>query len=131
MDPLIDAAEVERILFTCLFRDAELIDRQPPADAVIVEGIINKFGFHPGRLEFHKIRIKELLYCLPPEFQKSKGGGWSFLNACLDSNGTQWGEHANMDQLFVLGMATRQAVMLTPRGMWDVFPGGMPYFMVL
>lgn len=75
--------------------------------------------------------IAALLDQLPSEFQKSGGGGWSFLNACMDRNGGQWtGMHQTMDKLFMLGIAAGMVCWLMPRDMWEVLPGGMPYVVV-
>lgn len=109
----------------CMFKDGEDI-----SDAKIAEGVITKFGFHPSRLESHRIEIGELLAELPEQFQQSKGGGWSFLNACMTKDDDQWGEHRDIDQLLCLGIAIDQAKILMSREMWSAFPGGMPYFSV-
>lgn len=76
-------------------------------------------------------QISELLVELPNEFQASKGGGWSFLNACLTRDGEQWTDlHLVMEKLFMLGIAAGKARWLMPRDMWKAFPGGMPYVVV-
>jgi len=99
--------------------------------AVIVEGIMSNFGFHPKRLEEKKAEIIALLNELPDSFHEGKGGGMSFLNACNDKTGRQWGEHRSMELLFVLGMAIGKVKLCLPRKMWTVLPGGMPYYAVL
>lgn len=88
-------------------------------------------GFHPERLESHKQEIKNLLMGLPRQFREKEGGGWSFLQACMDKDGNQWGEHKDVEALVCLGIATGQAKFQLPRDMWKVLPGGMPYFVVL
>lgn len=120
------AENVETVFKDCLFGDAE-----DTSKAVVVEGVLNKFGFHPGRLATHKVEIKQLLDELPSDFRSDGGGGWSFLNACMTKDGVQWGEHRNIEQLLVLGIATNQAKMLMPRNMWRILPGCMPYFAVI
>lgn len=123
----LSASAVEDILKDCLFKEGE-----DHSNAVLSEGITATFGFHPERLEKHKQAIRELLYELPPEFRKGVGGGgWSFLNACVDKNGNQWGEHQNIEQLLVLGIATKQAGYCTPRDFCRILPGGMPYIFVV
>lgn len=117
---------VDTVFMDCLFEDGE--DTSNPA---IAEGVINKFGFHKDRLESHKEEIKEMLQCLPDEFHREKGGGWTFLNACMDRDDIQWGEHQSIEKLLVLGIATGQAKIQMPREMWSILPGGMPYFQVL
>lgn len=120
------AENVETVFLDCLFRDGE-----DTSTAKIVDGVISRFGFHPTRLESHKSEIAELLDELPGEFHASNGGGSSFLNACMTKGGDQWGEHRNIEQLLSLGIATGNAKMLMPREMWNILPGGMPYFVVL
>ena len=62
---------------------------------------------------------------------ESEGQGSSFLNACYDRDGDLWtGDHATMEQLFVLGIAAGMVNCLMPRDMWPVLPGGMPYYSV-
>lgn len=116
---------VNTIFMDCLFQEGE--DTSDPA---LAEGVLNKFGFHKGRLESHREEILELLLQLPDEFHLSKGGGWSFLNACMTRDGDHWAEHATIEQLLVLGLATNQARYLMPRKQWGIMPGGMPYFSV-
>jgi hypothetical protein len=119
------ADNVFEVFKDCLFQDGE-----DTSTAVIVEGIMSKFGFHPERLQKNEGKIRAMLECLPDEFQSGKGGGMSFLNACMTKDGEQWGEHPSMEQLLVLGLATKQVAMLMPRDMWNILPGGMPYFAV-
>ena len=130
---IIDSQEVEEVFQGCLYKEDEIkgIDGVP-ADAVIVEGIINKFGFHPGRLEEQRTKVTEWLKALPYQFRKGVGGdGWSFLNACNQENGVQWtGLHENMEQLFCLGMGLGLVECQTSREMWSSLPGGMPYYVI-
>jgi len=122
---MLSAKRVEEVLTNCLYGDGE-----STGSAKIVEGVITNYGFNPDKLEESKIEIGEMLSELPDEFKKDGGGGMSFLNACMTKDGTQWGEHRNIEQLLVLGIATDQAKILMPREMWSAFPGGMPYFVV-
>ena len=127
----IDATKLQSQFLDCLFSPEEIIDGKPPVDAVIVEGVIRKYGLHPQRMESHRSEVQVWLAALPHEFRSKEGGGWSFLKACMDEDGNQWGEHVSMEQLFVLGMGLRLAKCLLPREMWSVLPGGMPYYSVL
>jgi hypothetical protein len=110
----------------CLFREGE-----PRNPGVEVDGIVNKWRFHPDRIAANAPAIGELLAELPSEFQKDGGGGWSFLNACMDRHGSQWCDlHHTMEALFCLGIAADRAKWLLPRDLWDSLPGGMPYVAV-
>lgn len=141
MTDKIDPEAVGAVLKDCLYREEEVIelagllleDRlgKLPEGSVLAVGIISSYAFHPQRLESHREQVREWLALLPPEFRKSEGGGWSFLNACNQANGEQWtGLHLRMEQLFCLAIGLGLAKWLGPRDMWDVFPGGMPYVVI-
>lgn len=119
------AKNVDAVFRDCLFGDEE--DR---TNHIIVEGIVNDFGLHPKRLESHRDEIIELLSQLPDGFRKESGGGWSFLNACVTKNGSQWGEHIHVEQLVTLGIGIGKVEYCLPRDMWKALPGGVPYFVV-
>lgn len=120
------AQNVDAIVRDCLFREGE--DTQ---NHIVGDAIVQKFGFHPDRLKAHTEDIREMLSDLPDEFHADKGGGMSFLNACMTRDGEHWGEHRDMGALFALGTAAGLAKMLMPRAMWNMLPGGMPYYAVL
>lgn len=94
---------------------------------VIVEGILNKYGFNKAAIEAHRDEIRELLNLMPAEFHKRTGGGSSFLRLCMTKDGGQWGEHFQVEQLIVLGVAAGLAQFVFPRQIWGLLPGGMPY----
>ena len=118
---------VHELAIACLFQDGE--DR---AGAVQVEGIMADFRFDPKRIAEHDSAIGALLAELPDEFHLKKGGGWSFLNACMDRHGHLWtGEHRTVETLCCLGIAASRAAWLQPRDLWSSLPGEMPYLAVL
>lgn len=118
---------VEAVFLECMFAKEETTDNH-----IEVEGIINRVGFHPERLASHKEDIRTMLQCLPDQFHSNKGGGWSFLNALQDKNGSQWTDlHQRIEQLFQLGIGLKLAKWQMPRSMWPVLPGGMPYVVIL
>ena len=119
------AEAVREIALDCVYDEGE-----DTSDAVVVEGIVRNYGYKPSKLEERKADIAELLAELPPQFQPPPdgGGGWSFLNACMDKHGNQWGEHIDIECLMCLGIATGQAEYNMARDLWDSLPGGMPYF---
>lgn len=121
------AKNVETAFGTCLFQKGEVHGEIPP-NAVIVEGVMPaiRFGFHPERLESCRQNVHAMLLQLPTAFHEDKGGGWSFLNACLTQEGQQWGEHTSVEMLLCLGIALKQAEWLM-RKMQHALPGGMPY----
>lgn len=119
------AQNVQKILFDCFFKDGESTDVHIKA-----QGVRGPMGFHPERLESHRLDIEGLLKQLPIEFMKSGGGGYTFLNGCLTSTGEQWGDQSNVDELLCLGIAIGKVSFSMPREMWNILPGGMPYFTV-
>jgi len=116
---------VDKVFEDCLFKDCE-----DTAKALVVDGIISKFGFNPVKIAEHKEDITSMLSELPNSFRKSGGGGMSFLNACMTEGGEQWGEHRNMELLFCLGIGVGLVEYCMPREMWNIFPGGMPYLVI-
>jgi hypothetical protein len=122
---MIEIAKIVNETITyCLFAADEL-ENGIPADAIIVEGITMKLGFHAGRVEEKKPIIKELLNEMPSQFHES---GWTFLNLCQDKNGNQWADlHRTMEALVVLGIAVGMASFCFQRDLWKSLPGGVPY----
>jgi hypothetical protein len=119
------AEAVEAVFMVCLYQDGE--DTTNHVKAV---GVMNNVGFDPVRLESHRGEIVELLNLLPEAFHEKTGGGMTFLNACVDREGHQWGEHINVEQLMLLGLAIKRVRYCLPKELWSALPGGMPYFMV-
>ncbi|MGV6875870.1 hypothetical protein ACUSIJ_24695 [Pseudochelatococcus sp. B33] len=111
------ACNVERLFAEC-FREA----------GETTEGVMGCVALDVAGREAD---IEAMLAQLPDEFQAAGGGGWSFLNACMDRGGGQWtGMHPTMDKLFMLGIAAGKARFLLPRDLWSALPGGMPYVVV-
>lgn len=121
--------KVRNIFLDCFFEDS--VGAINAVNAVLVEGVLHNYGFDPQKLKDHENEIIEMLNELPRNFHSTNGGGgWSFLNACEDKNGNLWGEHVNVEQLLVLGLAIGKASFLFPKDMWQLLPGGMPYFSI-
>ena len=124
---VLDPHRVNQIFYDCLYRNDE-----DTSGAVMVEGIVANYGFHPERLESHREEMIALLEQLPDGFRESGGGGMSFFDSYLDRDGNQWtGLHQIMEQLMVLGVALNLASYMLPKDMWKALPGGMPYFSIL
>jgi len=123
--------QIQDIMMASLYKTEELEDKsKPPEDAIIVHGITQRFGFHPERIKEQRPAIKKLLDEMPIEFhRKHGGGGWSFLQLCLDKNGNHWGEHINMQDLCVLAIGSGLGEWCFPREIWPALPGGVPYVM--
>lgn len=122
---ILTSKAVEDVFVKCLFTDGENVGNH-----IAVRGVVSNFGFCPERVEEQKETVRSLLSQLPPEFQASGGGGYSFLNGCMRSDGEQWGEQRNVEQLFCIGMACGLVSELLPVALMPLLPGGVPYYVV-
>ena len=96
-----------------------------------VKGVIHTVYFDLDALRRRHGDIEDLLDELPEGFHEGKGGGWSFLQACQDRHGRHWGEHIDMEKLFLLGLAIGRVREPEPMAcLRDVLPGGMPYYVI-
>ena len=120
---------VHEVMKHALFKRIEAPDGVPPPEALMVEGIRRKFGFHRERLAEKKDEVKAILNEMPAKFHKNSGGGWSFLNLCFDKHDNHWAEHPIMEELVVLAIALGMGKYCLPRDMWNFMPGGVPYVM--
>jgi len=123
------AEAVNELVTKCLYQEDE-IDSEvggAPKDAIVVEGIVRTFGFHPERVQEAKSEIRAFVRELPDEFLTTGGGGMSFLQLCKDKHGHQWAEHGTMEGLVAIAIAANIGNYCVPREMWSVFPGGVPY----
>ena len=119
------ATKVREIFLDSLYKEEE-----NHLEAIKVNGITMNVGFNPVRLNNHKTDIEELLNELDDKFKNSVGGGYSFLCAPVDKHGNQWGEHRNVEELFLLGIAIGKVSYLFPREMWCILPGSVPYLVI-
>ena len=122
----LDAKVVSNIFQDCLFKEHPSVG----TNFIKAEGITTNVGFNPVKIEKHVEEIKSLLDELHAEFKESSGGGWSFLQMYVDKNDNQWGDHPNMQELMLLGIATGYVNYLLPREKWSVLPGGVPYIVI-
>ena len=125
------AENVNKLFLYCLFTEEEVqkavqAGEKAPQDAIVVKGVVGTFGFHPGRVEESKDEIADLLRQLPETFHD----GWSFLNAVLDKDETQWGEQKSANELLCLGQAAGFAQETLPVTFRSSLPGGVPYYTV-
>ena len=126
MDTTLRAERVEELFMYCLSGTDD-----DPSECVTINGIVTTVKFNTTRLRVSKCEIEALLEQLPEDFQRSKGGGMSFLKACVDKHGNQWVDfHLTMEKLFQLGIAIGKVKSAFPRELWSALPGGMPYYVV-
>lgn len=120
---MLEANKVQELFDKCAMKDID-------PESVLIKAAVGVASMLPSKLKEHKEEIRELLMELPEQFRASSGGGWSFLNACMDKNGRQWGEHNHIDMLLVLGLGIGLVEFCLPRDMWECLPGGVPYFVI-
>ncbi len=127
MPTRLDSKRVTEMLHDCLFKEGE-----DTSSHVKAEGIMHTMGFHPERLESYRREVEGMLYDLPEAFMESGGGGWSFLNACIDKEKRQWTDlQPVVEELLLLGLGLNKVKFILPREVWSALPGGVPYFIVL
>lgn len=127
------AENVQAVTADCLYRDDEIdANGDFKVAPVYVEGIVNKYGFHPERLHSHARDVRTMLTDLPSEFYASIGGGWSFLNLCMRTNHSMWtGLHRDQEFLACLAIGLGLASWFpNEREHWAKLPGSIPYFIV-
>jgi hypothetical protein len=125
-----DLGEQVRAIFRdCLFRQGEISEDRAPEETLMIEGIrLQHFALHPGRVAGHRDDIAAILDQMDDKFQRSKGGGWSFLNLCMTKDGQHWAEHPTAELLVVLAIGAEMGgYTLMPRELWRSLPGGVPY----
>lgn len=124
------ADNVNKCFIGCLFEDGT--DRSVMEQTAIrATGITMSIGFDPDKIAKSRDQIIGFLQELPAEFMAHGGGGMSFLQMCTDRSGRQWGEHRNMEQLVLLGLAIGAVEYCLPRELWGILPGGVPYIAVV
>lgn len=112
---------VREVFKTCLSDDKSFI----------VCGVQFTVYFDRDKIARHKRDIAQMLARLPKDFMQFGGGGWSFLNMCIDADGRQWTDyHTTMDMLVCLGVAIGVVSFPLDRQFWPTLPGGMPYVVV-
>jgi len=132
---ILNTKNVKKVFMDCLFNDEEINkDINLPLDLtklIKVEGITSNFGFNLDKLNKNKKNIIDLLKQLPDTFYKNKGGGWTFLNLCLNNKNEIWtGFHLVMEQLMVLGIGIGKVKYLLNKELWISLPERMPYIVI-
>jgi hypothetical protein len=125
---MIDAERVREITKGSLFHKTDLPDDykvgDKPENAIMIEGVVNMYGFNPDRVKRYKNEVKGILAQLPESFKN----GDSFLNGCVDKDGNQWGEQFDVECLMCIGMALGYVTCPFPRNQWHTLYGEMPYY---
>lgn len=115
---------VEAVFKDCLAESAERATQ-------VIRGVVIQACFNRDKVTANRDNILSMLSCLPHEFHAVGGGGWSFLNLCVTADGTWWTDlHQMCDKLLTLGIAICAVKFVFQRGLWQCFPGGMPYVVV-
>jgi len=124
------AENVKKTILQCLYTKEEMDTIDIMKEGKKAEGLVRTFVFNPEKLNKNKQKIIDMLMQLPHQFRKSEGGGWTFLNGCMDENDNQWGEQATVEALICLGIAIDKVKYCLPREAWKICPGGVPYFVI-
>jgi len=100
--------------------------------ALIIHGVMMRVAFDRNKVSDNRDNIRSMLAQLPESFYADKGGGWSFLNLCVDKYGRQWtGLHQMCDKLVCLGLAIGAIKFcIANRDFWAAFSGGLPYLAI-
>lgn len=127
-----DIAIKEPMRLTAGNVDAIFSDCLTNARDFIIHGVVISAYFDRKKVDAHEEQIMQMLMQLPTEFHSpTGGGGWTFLNMCIDKDGTLWTEfHQMQDKLVCLGRAIGALDYVLPRDLWQVLPGGMPYIVI-
>lgn len=99
--------------------------------SVMGRGIKNIFMFNKEKVKEKEADIISMLDQLPDGFKRSKGGGWAFVNLCMNNKDEQWCDlHDTMDELVALGVAIERVKFM---GGIDtkLMAGGLPYVMYI
>lgn len=115
------AGTLHDIFCRCLFGAGESTE-----GAIMVDGVTANFGFHPGRVAESRDEIRRFARTIVSD-DFTTGGGASFLMLCMARDGSQWGEHRNVQEFVCLSIACGIAKYCAPRPLWAILPGGMPY----
>lgn len=128
----LDPNRVEEVFVDCLFKTDEELKNASEDNTILVDGIMTNAGFFKLRVESHREEIIQMLNQLPDQFKQSKGGGWTFLNACEDKHGTLWtGDHQIVELLVLMGIAIDKVKFCFDKEFWEILPGSVPYIQVL
>jgi hypothetical protein len=132
----LSSANVDTITRDCLLtvEEAAVLDIEnvealkADESLVFVEGVVGNYVFNKKRLESHRDDISSMIEQLPDTFLAGVGGGWSFLNLCVDKDDNQWtGDHRAQECLCVLAIGNDLGKWLLPKELWNALPGGVPY----
>jgi hypothetical protein len=128
----LSAENVERIFFDCLMPENLTDEQIEKIKFISTEGVSIGGDFQVKELNKHRQRITEMISQLPETFLQHEGGGWSFLNLCLNKDGQQWTDsHEVCDMLVCLGLAIDKIEFnIKDRSKWWSMPGGMPYVFI-
>lgn len=111
----------------------ECLSSADSRDVAVIHGVSRTFSVDLNKIAAAKSEIGQMLMQMADNFMLDgdKAGGWSFLNACVDRRGVQWTDlHSTVEELVVLGMASGLAFYTFSRDIWEVLPGGVPFFTI-
>ena len=122
---MINATRLHEICLDSLFNEEELKEGVEYCPGY---GVLHNFGFKPEKIEEYAEEVKDILSNLEEGFFTPHGE--SFLKLPFDKMGQQWGEHANAEELVLIGSATGYVDFSIPRIIWNLMPGSVPFITV-
>ena len=123
------SSNVQHVYLDCLVSHTNPGDGETTTPDI--HGVIHRAKFWQSKIDENADDINDLLDQLPAGFHAGEGGGWSFLQACIDRDDEHWGEHLHMEMLFLLGLAIGRVREPEPfASMRGSLPGGMPYYVI-
>lgn len=103
-------------------------------DTVEVQGIRRTCLLSQPRLLEQRANLAQMLGELPLGFRSQAlpggGGGWTFLNMCVDRHGREWAQHPEMELLMMLAIGANLMHYSLPREVWPAV-GGVPYVEII
>ncbi len=117
---------VSKVFKACMYETAPASVEDIPHGSIIAEGIFDNHVFDPKRVEKQRDNIKDLIGQLSNQAVEGEAVVVSFMDLPITSNGRQWGEQVNAEQLMVIGIAAEYIKYVLPSDQWSNLPGGMP-----
>jgi hypothetical protein len=124
------SANVRNVVNASMFAAEDVINGVPVREPLTVKGLNVQLSFDPQRVTANKSQVRELVEQLSPAFRDQNG--MSFMGLPVRSDGVQWGQYRNADELVCLGLATGDLVLIpADRADWKDLPGKLPYVAIV
>lgn len=95
-----------------------------------VHGVYNEFYFSLVRLKSHVDDVRDVLGRLSTRFYDDRGGGHSYAAMGYRRDGEHWGGRPDVERLVTLGLGLGLVEFCLDRGLWRLFPSGVPFLRI-